>query len=122
MLFNILLGEKKTHKIVKTNKMNVIACGIAHTVVLLSDNTVQCLGNNSWKQCDLLCSTFTNVIRVACGAYHSVALLSDNTVQCWGNNDNKQCDPLHQNLRDVVQVVCGYYHSVALLSDGTVKC
>ena len=81
---------------------STIACGLDHSVVLLSDGTVRCWCNNKYNQCNPLHSTFTNVVHVACGSYHSVALFSNGTIQCWGNNYHNQCDPVHLTFTDVM--------------------
>ncbi len=75
-----------------------VVCGMDHSVVLLTNGTVRCWGDNTIDQCDSVHLTFTDVIKIACGQDHSVALLSNGTVRCWGYND-ASCFVLPTSIR-----------------------
>jgi len=69
----------------------VLACGKGHVVLLKSDNTVVCWGDNDYGQ-STVPSGLSNVIAVDAGDYHTIALKNDKTVVCWGRNNHGQTD------------------------------
>ncbi|HHY06431.1 MAG TPA: hypothetical protein GX532_05580, partial [Clostridia bacterium] len=95
-----------------------IAAGGFRNMLVKSDGTVICLGNNDVYD-DML--DLNDVVAVAVGDYHNMVLKSDGKVICWGNNKYGQCD-VPADLSDVVAIAAGWGHSMALKSDGTVVC
>ncbi|MCW5943134.1 MAG: hypothetical protein KIS66_12945 [Fimbriimonadaceae bacterium] len=116
-----------------------ITGGIVHTLVLLSDGSVQAYGRNQYGQLGdgtnadrwtpVTVSGLEGVVAIA-ASHHSLALRADGTVWAWGRNLYGQLGdgttverwtPARiPGLFGVVAVACGEYHSLALRSDGTV--
>ena len=96
-----------------------IANGDEHTVVLKSNGTVACWGNNGSGQC-MVPIGLGGVIHVAAGGTHTLALKKDGTVVCWGVNG--ACDNPPDDLSSVKQLAAGLFHSMALRIDGSVVC
>lgn len=63
----------------------VLACGKNHAVLLNSNGTVVCWGDNTYNQ-STVPAGLSGVIAVDAGDNHTIALKSDNTVVCWGDN------------------------------------
>lgn len=129
-----------------------ISSGRYHNCVLISDNTVQCWGNNGNFQLgrDTGEDSFSripaevdgldlpaevNIVSLTTGFYISCAVLSNSTIQCWGDSvdgmlgrDGSTYTPGYveglppADNGTIVQAATGYGHSCILLSDGTVEC
>jgi N-acetylneuraminic acid mutarotase len=122
-----------------------VSRGGYHTVVLLSDGSVETSGNNSDCQLgrgsssstsrvtvvDQSDATLTDVTAVAAGNRHTLALKKDGTVWSWGDNpqgqlgngssSGQQCYAARvTGLENVVQIAAGELISLALKRDGTV--
>ncbi len=97
-----------------------VATAPLHSVLLLSDGSIQSLGVNIYGQMSvpstLVGSHFT---KLGAGLTHTVALRDDGMIFAWGSNSAGQCSvpalPASITFRDVA-VSDG--HSVALRSDG----
>jgi alpha-tubulin suppressor-like RCC1 family protein len=77
-----------------------VSAGIAHTCVILDDNTVYCWGNNGdgqlgMEHADSLDAPNVNAINLGTGrtavqissrGNHSCAVLDDGSAKCWGDN------------------------------------
>lgn len=95
-----------------------IAAGGGHSVLLRSNGTVVCRGDDEYGQATPPVGLNT-VIAVAAGRFHSLALKYNGTVVAWGNNDANQCSvPL--GLNNIVAIAAGAYHCLALGQDGYV--
>ncbi|MDD3878050.1 MAG: T9SS type A sorting domain-containing protein [Bacteroidales bacterium] len=121
-----------------------IAAGGWHSVVVCSDNTVKCFGenatgqlgngNNTDQNLPVSVAGLTGVIAVSAGGdqleAHSMALKSDGTVWTWGSNlygalgnatTTSTNTPVQSLLlTNVTAISAGGWHSVALKDDGTV--
>ena len=120
-----------------------VACGYAHTAILMNDGTVRVCGANYYGQLgqnDLVTrSTVVSIlgissqaIAVACGADHTVILMNDGTVRVCGDNSDGQ---LGQNsvLRkstlvqvlgissQAIGITCGLFFTTILMNNGTVR-
>ena len=107
-----------------------VSCGGTHTVVLLRDGSVICVGDNQHGQCSvpesIPASSSGQVQRFKCvsaGARHTVLLRMDGTAVAFGLNGDGQCNipALHPILdgRWYVQCSAGRFHTVLLCNDGT---
>jgi alpha-tubulin suppressor-like RCC1 family protein len=119
-----------------------MACGDAHSLVLLSDGSVWAAGGNRHGQlgdgtrvskktwCSVMPSG-SEVIQVATGAHHSLALTSDGSVWAAGRNDSGQMGDgkcvdqtgwvcVMDSGSEVIRLSAGRSHSLALKSDGSV--
>ncbi len=63
----------------------ILACGKNHAVLLKSDNTVVCWGNNTYGQCTVPVG-LSGVIGIDAGDDHTIAIKNDGTIVCWGRN------------------------------------
>jgi alpha-tubulin suppressor-like RCC1 family protein len=121
-------------------RIQQIACGESHSLVLLSDGSVWAAGSNTYGQ--LGDGTFddrttwipvmpegSGVIQLAAGIGRSLALKSDGSV--WATGLNEQCHSGDGMMTPrntwiaaipsgVTQVFSGYDHSLILKSDGSV--
>lgn len=121
-----------------------IAAGVAHSLALRTDGTVQAWGENNWGQLGnggatassipvgVAALTGMHVVAIAAGGAHSLALLSDGTVMAWGDNADGQLglgtadNTPHPaptkipGLSNVVAIAAGDAHSLAVLSGGSV--
>jgi hypothetical protein len=95
-----------------------IAAGGAHSIMLRSDGTVFCQGDDAEGQATPP-DGLQDIVAVAAGRLHSMALKRDGTVVAWGNNDADQCG-VPEGLSGVVAIAAGGYHSLALRQDGRV--
>ena len=120
-----------------------IACGYAHTAILLNNGTVRVCGlnnNGQLGQNDLVTrSTVVSVlgissqaIAIACGTYHTAILLNDGTVRVCGRNAEGQLGQNDVVTRSTVvsvlgissqaiAIACGGNYTAILLNDGTVR-
>ena len=125
-----------------------VAAGHYHSMVLMSDGTIESWGKNWDGQLGngttddslvpVIVSGLSNlsegvkVSEISVGEYHSMALLSDGTVMSWGSNRsgqlgdgtriNKSSPSAIPGLSGVVSISAGYNSPMVLLSDGTVLC
>ncbi len=129
-----------------------ISSGRNHNCVLVSDNTVQCWGNNGNFQlgrdtgedifsrvpaevAELRLPPDVNVVALTTGYYISCAVLSNDAIQCWGDGvygmlgreGSAQYVDYVKGLppsggRTVVKAQTGYGHTCILLSDGVIQC
>lgn len=95
-----------------------IAAGGAHSIMLRSDGTVICRGDDAEGQATPP-DGLQDVIAISAGRFHSMALRRDGTVAAWGGNDANQCE-VPDGLSGVVAIAAGGYHSLALGQDGRV--
>jgi alpha-tubulin suppressor-like RCC1 family protein len=89
--------------------VRAVSAGIAHTCVILDDNTVHCWGNNASGQLGLENDTNVNApsstavnlgkdqsevaltaAHISSRGDHSCVILTDGSAKCWGNNVNGQ--------------------------------
>ena len=128
-------------------KATEIAAGYAHTCALLTDQTVQCWGDNSLDQLGVNGTTsksntpvaisgISGATAITAGYAHTCALLADQTVKCWGYNGSGQLGngttvssktPVSVSGIDgttvqAMAISAGYLHTCALLADNTVQC
>jgi hypothetical protein len=116
-----------------------LACGIQHTMALMTDGTVMAVGKNTDGQLGVgshtqhnswVTSNITGVASIVCGFTHTMALMTDGTVKGVGNNNYGQLgignttEPTSWvtsgTISGVASIACGSYHSMALMPDGTV--
>ena len=141
-------SSRTTPNIISSNLYNVIevTAGNNHSLVLLSNGTIQGFGRNDYGQLgdssttqrtsQVTVSGINNAIDISTGpsGNHSLALLNDNTVKAWGTNFYGQLGntvnigtntanstpSLISNLSNVIMVKAGNNHSLALLNNGTI--
>ncbi len=84
--------------------VRAVSAGIAHTCVILDDNTVHCWGSNASGQLGLENNTNLNApssnavnlgtditaTQISSRGDHSCAILNDGSAKCWGNNSKGQ--------------------------------
>jgi E3 ubiquitin-protein ligase HERC4 len=125
-------------------RVQQIACGHTHTVLLTEKGEVWSCGSNERGQCgqdvsstrpaviDSLSSV--GVVSVSCGHSHSLALTAEGLLYAWGSNDHGQLGMSPTSLSHlgqpqvveslsqfkVLQVACGGHHNLALLKSGRV--
>jgi len=126
-----------------SSSATAVACGGAHTAVLLADGTVRTFGNNNQGALGVNDTTSrqtpvqvfgisSSATAVACGQYHTAVLLADGTVRTFGLNSQGQLgvnDTANRSTpvqvfgisSSAVAVGCGTYHTAVLLADGTVR-
>jgi hypothetical protein len=118
-----------------------LAASDGHVCGVLSNGTIECLGNNS--NGELGDGTFGNsssvpvqvrgidtARQVSANQFWTCAVLVDGRAQCWGQNrdlgDGVTTDsstPVTvQGLNDAIQISAGRYHACAVRSDGTIHC
>lgn len=121
-------------------------CGGWHSVIICSDSTVKCFGENATGELGngdntftdssvpVSAGTLTKVVAVSAGGdqleAHSMALKADGTVWAWGSNlygglgngsTTNTTSPVQSiTLSNVIAISAGGWHSVALKSDSTV--
>jgi hypothetical protein len=99
-------------------KINSIAAGSQHSLVLKSNGTVVGWGRSIEGQITIP-TGLSGVTAIAAGGYHSLALKSDGTIIGWGSNAYGQIT-IPTGLSGVTAIAAGNQHSIALKSDGTV--
>lgn len=119
-----------------------LGMGSGHTCALLTNQTVECWGNNSFGQLGngtftasstpVLAKGITGVTAIAVGSQHTCALKTDGTLRCWGANDHGQLGngkttnsnaPVKvTGLAGVTTFTAGFFHSCAVIAGGVVKC
>lgn len=119
-----------------------LSVGSDHACALLTDQTVQCWGNNDVGQLGngstvdantpVAVSGLTGAIAVHAGVSMSCAILADNSVRCWGANGNGQLGNgttldsavpvVVSGLANVNALAIGTSHVCALQTGGTVAC
>jgi alpha-tubulin suppressor-like RCC1 family protein len=125
-----------------SSSATAIACGVAHTAILLADGTVRTfgsggqgrlgVGDTTQRNTPVQVLNITSATAISCGAYHTVVLLTDGTVRTFGNGAAGQLgvNDTTQRLTPVqvwgisssaVAVAGGQSHTVVLLADGTVR-
>jgi len=91
--------------------VRAVSAGIAHTCVILDDNTVHCWGNNADGQLGLENNTNVNApsanavylgadltaTQISSRGDHSCAILNDGSAKCWGNNRTGQLGQNNDN-------------------------
>ena len=93
-----------------------VAAGEAHTLILMSDGTVEAIGDNDYGQCDV--SGWSDVVDICAGYLYSLGIKSDGTVVAVGANEHGQCNVYEWT--DIVYIAAGTFHTVGVKSDGTV--
>jgi alpha-tubulin suppressor-like RCC1 family protein/rhodanese-related sulfurtransferase len=117
-------------------KIKEVACGAAHSLILLSDGTVWgCGANESGQLGDktgenhripVKIPVLAEVTAIACGPRFSLALKKDGTVWGWGQNKQGLLGiagnvPVKiPRLKKVIMIACGASHAFAVKKDGTV--
>eukprot|EP00003_Mantamonas_plastica_P022910 TRINITY_DN3987_c0_g2_i2.p1 TRINITY_DN3987_c0_g2~~TRINITY_DN3987_c0_g2_i2.p1 ORF type:complete len:807 (-),score=257.15 TRINITY_DN3987_c0_g2_i2:23-2443(-) len=122
-------------------KIEKIACGFRHTLLLTEEGKVMSFGGNSFGQLGAcgtknqcypsVIPTFFDrkVIDIACGIQHSVAVTDDGVVWTWGFDGRGQLgragkaikpNPVISDTLNAVKVAAGQGHTVALDADGHV--
>jgi alpha-tubulin suppressor-like RCC1 family protein len=98
-----------------SNSMSNLAAGTNHTVILMTDDTVKAIGDNTYGQCDV--SGWHDLTALAAGSRHTVGLNADGTVVAVGDNTYGQCDVAE--WRDIIAIAAGYNYTIGLKSDGS---
>ncbi|AYV81237.1 MAG: chromosome condensation regulator [Harvfovirus sp.] len=130
----------KNETLGKDISIKQIACGYAHTLLLLTDGTLLTTGLNSSGQLGQKIApelnSFTkldnvkNIVQIACGYYHSVIKLEDGTLLGCGNNgagqlglDKMNIVPFFTKIKDlpknISEISCGNCCTFLLIDDGT---
>jgi alpha-tubulin suppressor-like RCC1 family protein/rhodanese-related sulfurtransferase len=117
-------------------QIKAVACGTAHSLILLNDGTVWGCGCNEYGQLaddtgvnhriPVKIPGLANVTALACGPDFSLALKKDGTVWGWGKNENgllweAGILPVKvPGLKHIVDIACGAGYALAVKKDGTV--
>ena len=100
---------------------NRIAAGTWHTCAVLSDNSVQCWGNNTWGQTGdggvPSLGTGKTATEIAVGDGISCAILNDASVLCWGDLASPDLGG-----KTATKIAMGPTHACAILNDKAVNC
>ncbi|XP_053472412.1 retinitis pigmentosa GTPase regulator b isoform X2 [Ictalurus furcatus] len=128
-------------KALKSEKVQLVACGRTHTLVYTSCGNLYAAGGNNEGQLGLgdfvertsfqLVEFFTKrgpIKMLAAGSNTSAAILQDGKLYVWGDNSEGQIGlgkeegtPTPRELyvgRRVTWISCGYYHSAFVTEDG----
>ncbi len=90
-----------------------------HMAAVRYDGTVVCVGDNSFRQCEVSVFEGINAVDVECGNGFTVMLSCAGNIYGTGRNDMGQLD--FGSLSGVAQISAGKDHVLALLKDGTVR-
>ncbi|HEX3043912.1 MAG TPA: rhodanese-like domain-containing protein [Bacillota bacterium] len=116
-------------------KIQAMACGAGHSLILLNDGTVWGCGANEYGQLGdgtgvnqrvpVKASPLADVTAIACGPYFSLALKKDGTVWGWGLNEDGLLGtgniPVKiPGLKNITSIACGRNQAFAIKKDGTV--
>jgi alpha-tubulin suppressor-like RCC1 family protein len=127
-----------------SSSATAVACGGAHTTILLADGTVRTFGSNNAGQLGVnvaggsrqtpvqVFGISSSATAVACGSTHTAILLADGTVRTFGYNGSGQLGVNDNTNRptpvqvfgissSATAIACGQYHSAVVLADGTVR-
>jgi alpha-tubulin suppressor-like RCC1 family protein/rhodanese-related sulfurtransferase len=118
-----------------TLKIQAVACGAGHSLILLNDGTVWGCGANQYGQLGdnyggnhripVKIPGLVDVTAIACGPNYSLALKKDGTVWGWGLNEKGLLGtgnvPVRiPGLKNITLIACGASHAFAVKKDGTV--
>ncbi len=140
----ILVGQSQQFTANGMSTPAAIAAGGEHTCMLMSDQSVRCVGRNNWGQLGdghfftnastpVAVVGLTTAVGVGAGIEHACALVSDGTMRCWGTGYVGQLGdgtfggwsdvpkPV-QNLNGAIAAIVGGFHTCAVLSDGSMRC
>ena len=93
-----------------------ITAGEFHTCGLLSDQTIECWGNNDFGQLDAPNGQYTSVTS---GDGHACGLRVDQTIRCWGVNSFGEIEVPTGVYTDVS---AGRSHTCGLRTDKSITC
>ncbi|MCP4847364.1 MAG: hypothetical protein GY899_05385 [Verrucomicrobiaceae bacterium] len=97
-------------------KVNPIAAGGYHSLVVQEDGLAVAWGRNNYGQSSIPIN-LGETSAVSSGAWHSMALRVDGTVLAWGNNSHGQ-GTVPAELQGVIAVAAGAQHCLALRVNG----
>jgi alpha-tubulin suppressor-like RCC1 family protein/rhodanese-related sulfurtransferase len=116
-------------------KIQAVACGTEHSLILLNDGTVWGCGANEYGQLGddtgadrrvpVKIPGLKDITAIACGLNFSLALKKDGTVWGWGLNENGLLGtgniPVKiPGLKNIALIACGASQAFAVKKDGTV--
>ncbi len=112
-----------------------MAAGDSHTCALLSDETVQCWGDNTYKQLGdgtatarttpVVAAGLNNVVQITGGNAHTCALTNTDEVKCWGTHQDWTTSNLSTVTgftSKVVAIDAGIHTDCAQLDTGALQC
>ena len=103
-----------------------VSCGIYHTAILKSDETIELFGSNEDGQLDKP-SDVSVYNFISCGSYHTIGIKDGTDVYGWGKG-NGYLDLQLTNYsfkklsRPAIHVASGESHNIFLLDNGFVEC
>lgn len=117
-------------------RIDTVAVGTNHTLVIKSDNTLWGSGRNDYKQLSSACDAeftttpvkiMSNVVSAAAGGSTSFAVDTQKNLYVWGSNANGQVNTQPSDivatptkiLSDVVSVSASETHVLAVTADGS---
>jgi alpha-tubulin suppressor-like RCC1 family protein len=116
-------------------KIQAVACGAGHSLILLNDGTVWGCGANEhgqlgdntgvYHRIPVKIPGIVAVKAIACGPHFSLALKKDGTVWGWGSSDNGfpgtgKVPGKIPGLKNITLLACGAGQAFAVKKDGTV--
>jgi alpha-tubulin suppressor-like RCC1 family protein/rhodanese-related sulfurtransferase len=117
-------------------QIKAVACGTAHSLILLNDGTVWGCGCNEYGQLaddtgvnhriPVKIPGLANVTAIACGPDFSLAQKKDGTVWGWGKNEHGllweagMLPVKVPGLKHIADIACGAGYALAVKKDGTV--
>jgi alpha-tubulin suppressor-like RCC1 family protein/rhodanese-related sulfurtransferase len=116
-------------------RIQAVACGAGHSLILLNDGTVWGCGANEYGQLGdgtginqrlpVKVPGLENVTAIACGPYFSMAVKKDGTVWGWGLNEEGLLGtgniPVKiPGLKNIIFIACSGNQAFAVKKDGTV--
>ena len=93
-----------------------VAAGSDHACGLLTDATVTCWGDNTYRQAEPPTGSFQSI---ASGGSHTCGLRTDNSITCWGANWYGQATAPAGRFQAVTS---GFNHTCGLRTDGIITC